>query len=84
MLFNDGPEVAPFLVTVKVEGSHQGGGAEYHKPKLPFEVSRFRFFMKCKSTRRVVRELSMGYRKVTASQGNLVRWWAVGFLKFSE
>lgn len=48
MLFNDGPEAAPFMVTVELEGGHRGsGGAGEHgsgggKEKLPFEVSGHR------------------------------------------
>lgn len=45
VLFNDGPEAAPFMATVEVEGGQRGGGggmggAEAHdsKEKLPFEV----------------------------------------------
>lgn len=45
MLFNDGPEAAPFMVTVEVEGGQRGGGggmggaeAQDGKEKLPFEV----------------------------------------------
>lgn len=45
MLFNDGPEAAPFMVTVEVEGGQRGGGgsmggaeAQDGKDRLPFEV----------------------------------------------
>lgn len=45
VLFNDGPEAAPFMVTVEVEGGQRGGGggvggaeAQDGKEKLPFEV----------------------------------------------
>lgn len=45
VLFNDGPEATPFMVTVEVEGGQRGGGggaggAEVQdgKEKLPFEV----------------------------------------------
>lgn len=47
VLFNDGPEAAPFMVTVGVEGGQRGGsggvgGAEAQdgKEKLPFEVRK--------------------------------------------
>lgn len=42
MLFNDGPEAAPFMVTVEVEGGQRGGmgGADSKdgKERFPFEV----------------------------------------------
>lgn len=43
MLFNDGPEAAPFMVTVEMDGGHRMGGAEEQggKEKLPFEVCGF-------------------------------------------
>lgn len=43
VLFNDGPEAAPFMVTVEMDGGHRMGGAEEQggKEKLPFEVCGF-------------------------------------------
>lgn len=43
MLFNDGPEAAPFMVTVEMDSGHRVGRAEEQggKEKLPFEVCVF-------------------------------------------
>lgn len=43
MLFNDGPEATPFMVTVEMDGGHRMGGGEEEggKEKLPFEVCSF-------------------------------------------
>lgn len=43
MLFNDGPELAPFMASVEMEGGRLGGGLGgselTKKVQLPFEVS---------------------------------------------
>lgn len=43
MLFNDGPELAPFMASVEMEGGKLGGGMggseSSKKMQLPFEVS---------------------------------------------